>query len=104
LCADRTCPRWRPHEDQAWNEPNICLSLVAQLVGGKPVTPGVYRELLNSFARAVNSVHRDNVVIPAGLAPFRDITPSVQAQDPDWVRSRSCACSCASRSPAGRRA
>jgi hypothetical protein len=69
---------------QAWNEPNISLYLVPQLEGGKPVSPAFYRRMLNSFARAVHAVRRDNVVIAGGLAPFRDIAPSVLAQDPDW--------------------
>jgi hypothetical protein len=69
---------------QAWNEPNISLSLVPQLVDRKPVAVYDYRDMLNAFARAVHSVHRDNVVIAAGLAPFRDITPEIQAQDEDW--------------------
>ncbi len=69
---------------QAWNEPNISLYPVPQLVGGQPVSPGVYREMLNGFADAVHSVNAGNVVVAAGLAPFRDITAEVQAQDSDW--------------------
>ncbi len=69
---------------QAWNEPNISLYLVPQLENGQPISPGWYRRMLNEFATAVHSVHPDNLVVAAGLAPFRDITPSVQAQDPDW--------------------
>jgi hypothetical protein len=69
---------------QVWNEPNLSLYLVPQLVNGKPVAPGVYRGMLNAFADAVHAVHRDNVVIVGGLAPFRDVTPSVVAQNSDW--------------------
>jgi hypothetical protein len=69
---------------QAWNEPNISLFLIPQLVDKKPYSPILYRRMLNQFADAVHSVHADNVVVAAGLAPFRDITASVQAQDKDW--------------------
>src|SRR5579859_1156221 len=69
---------------QAWNEPNISLFLIPQLVDGNPVAPVVYRDMLNAFADAVHSVHADNVIVSAGLAPFRDNTGSVIAQDTDW--------------------
>jgi hypothetical protein len=67
---------------EAWNEPNISLYLIPQLDSGQPVSPGLYRQLLNAFAAAVHGIHADNVVITGGLAPFRDNT--VVAQDPDW--------------------
>ena len=67
---------------QAWNEPNISLYLVPQLVGGQPVSPSLYRDMLNGFADAVHSVHPDNVVISGGLAPFRDVT--ILSQNSDW--------------------
>jgi hypothetical protein len=69
---------------QAWNEPNIHLYLVPQLVDKRPVSPGWYRTMLNRFADAVHGVHRDNLVVAGGLAPFRDNGPDVLAQDNDW--------------------
>jgi hypothetical protein len=69
---------------QAWNEPNISLYLTPQLEDGKPVAALDYRALLNAFARAVHGVHSNNVAIAGGLAPFRDITPSILSQDDDW--------------------
>ncbi len=69
---------------QAWNEPNISLYLTPQLVRGRPVAPAHYRRMLNAFAVAVHAVRRDNVVIVGGLAPFRDVTPSIMAQTPSW--------------------
>lgn len=69
---------------QAWNEPNLSLYLVPQLQDGKPVAPAWYRRMLNAFARSVRRVHRDNVVVAGGLAPFRDLTPYVLEQDRDW--------------------
>lgn len=75
-------PRVRYYEP--WNEPNLSLFLVPQLVHKRPVSPGVYRALLNAFAAAVHGVDPANVVIAGGLAPFRDITPSVLRQRKDW--------------------
>jgi hypothetical protein len=69
---------------QAWNEPNISLYLTPQLVDGKPFAAPLYRAMLNAFAKAVHDVHADNVVVAGGLAPFRDITTSVMAQNEDW--------------------
>jgi hypothetical protein len=69
---------------QAWNEPNISLYLVPQLESGQPVSPAWYRKMLNAFANSVHSVHANNLVVTGGLAPFRDITPGVVSQDPDW--------------------
>lgn len=69
---------------QAWNEPNISLYLVPQLQNDKPVSPDWYRKMLNGFAAAIHAVHRDNLVVSGGLAPFRDITDSVLKQDKDW--------------------
>ena len=43
-----------------------------------------FRALLNAFARSVHAVHSNNVVIAGGLAPFRDITPSILSQNDDW--------------------
>jgi hypothetical protein len=67
---------------EAWNEPNISLYLIPQLENNQPVSPDVYRQLLNAFAAGVHGVHPDNVVVAGGLAPFHDLT--VLAQDPDW--------------------
>lgn len=69
---------------QAWNEPNISLYLIPQLLHGIPAAANDYRLMLNAFADSVHSVRTDNVVISGGLAPFRDITPDVMAQDKDW--------------------
>ena len=64
---------------QAWNEPNGSGYLNPQYdtplfepvtAGSKPVSPDVYRPMVNAFASAVHSVHRDNLVIAGGLAPF----------------------------------
>lgn len=69
---------------EAWNEPNIGLFLNPQFVAGRPFTPGLYRRMVNAFAASVKSVHRDNLVIAGGTAPFRDNEPRVMAVDKDW--------------------
>jgi hypothetical protein len=51
------------HVFQAWNEPNVSLYLA-------PVTPAVYRDMVNAFADAVHAVSPANVVIAGGLDPF----------------------------------
>jgi hypothetical protein len=56
---------------QAWNEPNLDWFLMPQFdANGEPVTPALYRSLLNAFADGVRSVHRDNLVLAGGLTPF----------------------------------
>jgi hypothetical protein len=71
---------------QAWNEPNIFLFLNPQFSGAEatsstppgaqlppgaqPLSPGIYRTLVNAFGHAVHHVHRDNLVIAGGLSPF----------------------------------
>ena len=64
---------------QAWNEPNYFRHLMPQYntAFSDPVRPnsqivsaGIYRRMLNGFARSVHRVHRDNVAITGGLAPF----------------------------------
>ncbi len=69
---------------QVWNEPNLSPNLWPQLVNGKPVSPGVYRTMVNAFAAGVKTVHSDNLVVAGGLAPFRDITGATYAQNQDW--------------------
>jgi hypothetical protein len=55
---------------QAWNEPNYPLYLAPQFVNEQPVSPEIYRRLLDAFAQAAHAVHPDNVVAVAGLSPF----------------------------------
>jgi hypothetical protein len=69
---------------EVWNEPNLSPDLWPQLVNGTPVSPDVYRSLVNAFAAGAKSVHADNLIVAGALAPFRDITPQTYAQDKDW--------------------
>ncbi len=55
---------------QVWNEPNLSIQLMPQHDDGRIVSPGWYRDMVNAMARTVHAVHRDNVVIAGGLAPF----------------------------------
>lgn len=56
---------WQPQ-----NEPNLAVFFGPQFGGGgKPLSPGIYRTLLNKYYAAVKSVDRSNKVLSAGLAP-----------------------------------
>ena len=55
---------------QALNEPNLTLFFFPQFnTDGKPLSPGLYRDLINSFYTAVKSVDQSNLVLLAGLGP-----------------------------------
>jgi hypothetical protein len=56
---------------QAENEPNLFLFFNPQRRRGRPVSPRLYRALLNRFGAAVKSVHGSNRVVAAGLAPLK---------------------------------
>jgi len=55
---------------QVWNEPNLNIQLMPQFTGDTPVSADLYRSMVNAMAGAVHAVHRDNVVVAGGLAPF----------------------------------
>jgi hypothetical protein len=55
---------------QVWNEPNLSIELMPQVVGQQPVSADAYRDMVNAVAKAVHGVHEDNVVVAGGLAPF----------------------------------
>ncbi len=56
---------------QAWNEPNITSFLLPQFDGGhRPVSPDLYRALVNAFSDAVHGAAAGNVVVAGGLSPF----------------------------------
>jgi hypothetical protein len=64
---------------ELWNEPNLYRYVLPQYdtpfdqdvpPGAKALSPGFYREMLRVFAAAVHRVHRDNLVVVGGLAPF----------------------------------
>jgi hypothetical protein len=55
---------------QLWNEPNLNTNLEPQFAGQRPVSPGIYRGMVNAFTKAVKGVSASNVVIVGGLAPY----------------------------------
>jgi hypothetical protein len=55
---------------QALNEPNLSLFFNPQFNGDTPVSPFLYRTLINRFYAAVKAVDPSNLVIAAGLGPI----------------------------------
>jgi hypothetical protein len=55
---------------QALNEPNLSLFFNPQFDGDNPVSPYLYRALVNRFYAAVKAVDPSNLVIAAGLGPI----------------------------------
>jgi hypothetical protein len=55
---------------QGLNEPNLTLFFFPQFnTEFKPLSPALYRTLINSFYDAINAVDPSNVVVAAGLGP-----------------------------------
>lgn len=54
---------------QGLNEPNLGFFFAPQYDGDKPISPYLYRTLINSFYAAVKAVDPTNLVIAAGLSP-----------------------------------
>lgn len=55
---------------QGLNEPNLSLFFNPQYEGDKPVSPDLYRTLINRFYAAVKSVDPTDIVLAAGLGPI----------------------------------
>ena len=70
------------------NEPNLYLFFQPQFKGGKPVSPALYRDLLNAFAPAIHAVHASNRVVTGGFAPLERPRASVGPQE--FVRRMLC--------------
>jgi O-Antigen ligase len=60
----------RVHDWGVWNEPNVSYYLSPQYVDAKPVSPDIYRRMVNAFADSVHAVHRDNLVVAGDTSPF----------------------------------
>jgi hypothetical protein len=76
-------PRVRAWE--AWNEPNASFFFSPQWKdkpGGQPLSPVLYRRLVNEFAAGVHGVNPDNLVIAGSTFPFVVDRPQVQAIGP----------------------
>ena len=79
---------------QPWNEPNLSNYITPQWIaaatGYRAQSPIIYRQLLNSFYRAVNGVSASNFVVTAGTAPFGD--PPGEARVPPVEFDRDLFC------------
>ena len=79
---------------QAWGEANLTVHFAPQWRahgrGWVPVAPGHYRKMLNAFYAGVKSVHRSNVVIATGLAPYGDHPGGPRMPPVQFLRSLLC--------------
>jgi hypothetical protein len=58
---------------EAWNEPNLSVSLTPQWTSrDKPASPAIYRALLNAFYSGVKKVAPSDVIAAGTTAPFGD--------------------------------
>lgn len=55
---------------QGLNEPNLALFFFPQFDGDRPVSPYIYRRLINAFYAGIKAVDPSNLVIAAGLGPI----------------------------------
>jgi hypothetical protein len=55
---------------EGMNEPNLSIFFEPQYEGDTPVSPDLYRILLNTFYATVKSVHPSNLVLAPGLGPI----------------------------------
>jgi hypothetical protein len=55
---------------QGLNEPNLTLFFFPQFEGDRPVSPYLYRQLINSFYAGIKSIDPTNLVLAAGLGPI----------------------------------
>jgi hypothetical protein len=68
---------------QVWNEPNFSQFLMPQADNARrPVSPEIYRALVNAAYRAIHAVHRDNMVIAGGTMPYGKVHNPVNAVAP----------------------
>ncbi len=57
---------------EAWNESNLPNYISPQWDGKKPVSPGIYRAMVNEFYAGIHSVSKKNRVVAGGTSPFGD--------------------------------
>lgn len=75
---------------EVWNEPNLHAFFGPQWEGGKPSSPALYRELLNSAYEGIKSVHPDNRVIGPALAPYGDPPGGSRVRPLKFLRELFC--------------
>jgi hypothetical protein len=73
---------------QGMNEPNLSLFFYPQFVNGKPVSPALYRKLINAFYAGVKAVDPTNLVIAGGLGPIA--VPGYTVGPMDFTRRLLC--------------
>lgn len=74
---------------QIQNEPNLSFYFLPQFgKRGQPISPGIYRELLNRSYDAIKAVNKTNVVLSAGLAPIG--RPRVTVHPMEFARRFLC--------------
>jgi hypothetical protein len=70
---------------EVWNEVNASFFFVPQWTGKldeDPLSPVLYRRMVNEFAAAVHAVSPDNLVVAGSLYPFEANRPGAQAIAP----------------------
>jgi hypothetical protein len=60
---------------ELWNEPNLPEYLSPQWSHGHPVSPVIYRGMLNAFYKGIKSRNPGALVVTAGTGPFGDPAP-----------------------------
>ena len=81
-------PRVRDY--QVWNEPNILQHLNPQRDGSQLVSPTLFRNMVNAFYGAVKAVHRDNLVVTGGTAPYGDDSGNARIRPLAFLRAMFC--------------
>ncbi len=68
---------------EVWNEVNASFFFMPQKDGnGRPLSPDLYRAIVNAVSAGVHGVHPDNLVIAGGLFPFFIDRPAAQSIAP----------------------
>jgi hypothetical protein len=75
---------------QIWAEQNLVFHLNPQRVADRLFAPRWYRQMLNAAAASIHSVHRDNIVITGGLAPFTTTPPELGIAPFQFMRDMLC--------------
>ncbi len=72
------------HDFMVWNEPNLSLDL-------SPVSPAVYRSMVNAVAGSAHAVSKTNLVVAGSLDPFSNKTTTWHSEAPlTFMRALLC--------------
>jgi hypothetical protein len=76
---------------QIWNEPNLAAYLRPQVDSAHtPLSPDIYRRMVNAAADAIHAVHADNQVIGGGTSPFGEDPPDDHMSPLFFMRKLLC--------------